>query len=109
VLDEASALIGILSERDIVARVVARNLDPTATRVADIMTTEVLTAEASDSSESAILTMAVGHVRQLPVVDANGAVLEMLSVLDLLEEQLGALSRRNADLVNFISADGGGG
>jgi CBS domain-containing protein len=109
VLDERGALVGIVSERDIVMRVVARKADPDTTLVSAIMTKEVRTARDSDSPESAMQTMSVGHFRHLPIVDEKGVVVGVLSVRDLLAEQLGALSRRNADLVNFISADGGGG
>jgi CBS domain-containing protein len=109
VLDDHGALVGIVSERDIVTRVVARKADPDATLVSDIMTKEVRTAVEGDSAESAMQTMSTGHFRHLPVVDAKGTVVGMLSVRDVLNEELGALSRRNADLVNFISADGGGG
>jgi CBS-domain-containing membrane protein len=73
------------------------------------MTKEVRTAVAGDSTESAMQTMSAGHFRHLPIVDAQGIVVGVLSVRDVLNEQLGALSRRNADLVNFIAADGGGG
>lgn len=109
VLDERGALVGIVSERDIVMRVVARKANPDTTLVSAIMTKEVRTARDSDSPESAMQTMSVGHFRHLPIVDAKGTVVGVLSVRDLLHNQLGALSRRNADLVNFISADGGGG
>jgi CBS domain-containing protein len=109
VLDERGGLVGILSERDIVTRVVAQKLDPDATRVSDVMTKDVRTAKETDSRETAMQTMASGHFRHLPIVDASGIVLGMLSVRHLLSDQVGALSRRNADLVNFISADGAGG
>ncbi len=109
VVDDVGDLVGILSERDIVARVVARQLDPSTTCVANIMTKNVLTAQTGDSDESAILTMSVGHVQHLPVVDGSGAVQGMLTVFELLEHQLGTLSRRNVDLENFIAADGPGG
>ncbi len=109
VLDERGTLVGVISERDIVNRVVAVNLDPDTTAVADIMTKPVRTVRASDTSETALQTMMHGHFRHLPVVDEAGVVVGMLSVRHLLREQVGELSRRNADLVNFISADGPGG
>jgi CBS domain-containing protein len=109
VLDEHDALIGIVSERDLLTRVVAlyRNLDTTL--VSDIMTTDVRTARESDSAEYAVEMMSAGHFRHLPVIDASGVVCGVVSIRDLLTEEVGALSRRNADLLNFISADGPGG
>ncbi len=109
VFDEHDVLIGIVSERDLVARVIAlyRNLD--TTRVSDIMTKDVRTARESDSAEYAVEMVSAGHFRHLPVIDATGGVCGVISIRDLLTEEVGALSRRNADLLNFISADGPGG
>ncbi len=109
VLDDHDTLIGIVSERDIVARVVARDLDPDKTPVSDIMTKEVRTALETDSHTSAVQLMLNGHFRHVPILDASGKVTGMLSVRHLLREHIGELSRRNADLVNFIAADGAGG
>src|SRR4030095_16807720 len=44
----ADRLVGVLSERDIVRRVVDRGLDPAATPVAEVMTTDLVVAEADD-------------------------------------------------------------
>ena len=106
VLDAEGLLIGIVSERDIVGRVVATSADPDKTSVADIMTKEVRTARASDTPESALQTMVVGHFRHLPIVDDAGKAVGTLSVRHLLREEVGELSRRNADLMNYIEADG---
>jgi CBS-domain-containing membrane protein len=73
------------------------------------MTRQVRTALATDGSEGALATMLAGQFRHLPIVDEAGVVVGMLSVRDLLREQVGELARHNADLVNFISADGAGG
>jgi CBS domain-containing protein len=109
VLDDKGSLVGVVSERDIVTRVVAVKLDPDTTPVADVMTKKVRTARSNETSEAALATMVAGHFRHLPIVDEQNAVVGMLSVRHLLREQVGELSRRNADLVNFISADGPGG
>ena len=109
VLDDKGGLVGILSERDVLARVVARRQDPDKTPVSEIMTRQVQTGRAEDSTDSALTTMLAGHFRHLPIVDASGAVVGMLSVRDLLREQVGELARQNAERVNFISADGPGG
>lgn len=109
VLDDKARLVGILSERDVLARVVARRQNPDATPVSEIMTRQVQTAQADQTTDSALTTMLAGHFRHLPIVDGAGAVVGMLSVRDLLREQVGELARHNADLVNYISADGAGG
>jgi CBS domain-containing protein len=109
VIDARGALAGIVSERDVVTRVVAKTLDPDKTRVEEIMTKDVRTARPSETSDAALQAMVSGNFRHLPIVDDGGIVIGMLSVRHLLREQVGLLSRRNADLENYISADGPGG
>jgi CBS domain-containing protein len=109
VLDDKGGLVGIVSERDIVGRAVARKLDPDTAVVSDIMTKNVRTARPNDTRAEALEAMISGHFRHVPIVDASGVVVGMLSVRHLLKDQVGELSRRNAELVRDISTDGAGG
>jgi CBS domain-containing protein len=108
VLDEGK-LVGILSERDIVGRVVVKRRDPEKTRVSEVMTAKVRTIAEGTSSDDALDLMHEGRFRHLPLVNAQGQVIGMLSMRHLLRERVGELSLRNADLVGFIAADGPGG
>jgi CBS domain-containing protein len=108
VIDE-TRLVGIVSERDIVARVVVKGRDPDKTLVSEVMTSDVKTVSPGASLISALEVMHEGRFRHLPVVDSAGQVMGMLSVRDVLRDRLGELSLKNADLVNFISTDGSGG
>jgi len=108
VLDDGR-LVGILSERDIVGRLVARRRDPETTLVSEIMTEKVQTITEGTSSDEALELMHHGRFRHLPLIDTAGVVIGMLSMRHLLRERVGELSLRNADLVGFISADGPGG
>lgn len=108
VLDDGK-LVGILSERDIVGRLVAKRRDPEKTLVSEIMTEKVQTITDGTSSDDALELMHRGRFRHLPLVDAAGVVIGMLSMRHLLRDRVGELSLRNADLVGFIAADGPGG
>jgi CBS domain-containing protein len=108
VLDEGK-LVGILSERDIVGRVIARRRDPEKMLVSEVMTPKVRTIRDGATSDDALDMMHQGRFRHLPLIDANGRVIGMLSIRHLLRDRVGELSLRNADLVGFISADGPGG
>ena len=108
VIDEGR-LVGIISERDIVTRVVAPGLDPDKTPVSEIMTKSVTTVTQDTSSRQALELMHEGRFRHLPLVDGAGHVLGMLSVRNLLRERIGELDQENQGLANFISADGPGG
>ncbi len=59
---------GILTERDIVKRVVARGLAPKATRVRDVMTKPIIAVPPDTPVESALKIMSQEGVRRLPVV-----------------------------------------
>jgi CBS domain-containing protein len=108
VLDEGR-LVGIISERDIVGRVVAKGLDPMNVSVSEVMTREVRTVTESVSVRRALEMMAQGRFRHLPVVNASGRVMGMLSIRDLVVQRIGELTLKNDDLLAFISADGPGG
>jgi len=102
-------LVGIVSERDIVVRVVAPGLDPRTTFASEIMTKQVRTVSEDVSTRQALGLMHEGRFRHLPLVDGAGNVIGMLSVRDLLRDRVGDLMLQNADLVAFISTDGPGG
>jgi CBS domain-containing protein len=102
-------LVGILSERDIVGRVVATGRDPGATLVRDIMTSTVRTARAGMKVAEALELMHDGNCRHLPLVDDKGGVVGMLSIRHLLRARVIDLDLQNADLVRYSSADGPGG
>ena len=102
-------LVGIISERDIVTRVVAPGHDPQLTLVSEVMTSPVKTVREDISAREALELMHEGRFRHLPLVDRSDRVLGMVSVRDLLRDRIEELDMKNADLIAFISADGPGG
>lgn len=84
---DGDALVGVLSERDVVQRVVARGLDPRTTRVDEVMTSEVVLGEEQDDCRLAMLKMDRANIRHLPVM-RDGRVVSMLSVRDLMRAEL---------------------
>jgi len=79
-------LVGVLSERDIVRKVVVLGRDANSLTVADIMTLELQTVTADVSLVEAFGIMVDGTFRHLPVVDADGKVIAMLSMRDIAAE-----------------------
>ena len=82
VLDD-DRLCGVFSERDVVRRVLDRGLDPGRTRVADVMTSGLVVAEADEDYQSAMRKMDQANIRHLPVVSGE-RLLCMLSIRDLM-------------------------
>ncbi len=102
-------LVGIISERDVVGRVVVARRDPQRTLVGEVMTREVSTARPGMTIDQAMEAMHHGSFRHLPVVDAAGKVIGMLSVRHMLRHRVEQLDLQNRDWVAYFSADGPGG
>lgn len=81
---EDERLVGILSERDMMKRVIAPNRDPSSTRVADVMTAKPIVVDFHESYGKCLKVMKQGGVRHLPVVDGDKLV-GLISLRDLLQ------------------------
>lgn len=87
--------IGIVTDRDIVMAIVARELSPEGLSVGDIMTGGLVTAKARDGVFETIQLMRTEGIRRAPIVDDTGALVGIVSLDDLLEllaEELGNLA-----------------
>lgn len=76
-------LVGIFSERDIMNRVVAEELNPQTTRLHDVMSPGPLTVGPGDSVEDCMVLMKTHGVRHLPIVEGN-VLVGMVSLRDIL-------------------------
>ncbi len=77
--------IGIVTDRDIVVKVVADHTDPQNVTVAEIMSKELVTGSEDDGIYESIERMRTHGIRRLPVVDKEGYLSGILSVDDMLE------------------------
>jgi CBS domain-containing protein len=77
-------LLGIVTERDLVFRLLAEGRDARATPLAEIMTRAPQTLRPDDSALDALDRMRVGRFRHLPVIDA-GKIVGIVSIRDLYE------------------------
>jgi CBS domain-containing protein len=91
---EDDRLKGMLTDRDIVVRVLAQDKDPAQTRAGELAQGKPVTIGADDSVEEALHTMAEHKVRRLPVIDGHDLI-GVVSQGDLAkavdEEQVGEL------------------
>lgn len=76
------ALMGIVTDRDIITRCVAAGEDPSRVPVRDIMSRSPITIDPGDDIRSAAHQMAARQIRRLPVVEGN-QVVGMVSLGDL--------------------------
>lgn len=80
-------LVGILSERDMMTRVLAPNRDPATTKVAEVMTSKPVVVEADENCTNCLKVMKQAGVRHLPVVEGD-KLLGLVSLRDLLQVDL---------------------
>ena len=74
---------GIITDRDILLRVVAPRRDPRTTRIGDIMSTQLFCCHDEDDTEAVLREMARHQVRRMPVIDAEGRLTGIVTRDDL--------------------------
>ena len=88
-------LVGILSERDYMRKVILNTHSSKKTKVSEVMTTDVITVQPEDTVLHCIALTKKHHIRHLPVVK-EGKAIGMISLrdlfLDAIEEQVGEVS-----------------
>ena len=82
---ENGKIIGVLSERDCIRRVMLAGKSPEITPVVDVMVRDVITANVRDTFADCLRLMHAHGIRHLPVLDNDKAV-GVISVRDLLRE-----------------------
>ena len=104
---DGDRLVGIFTERDVLARIVAACLDPASTSVDEVMSTQLVVADVGESYEVCLQRMQQTRVRHLIVLD-QGRLAGILSLRDLmtvdLDEKTEAITLLNA-YVHYIPAD----
>ncbi|GBD36015.1 Hypoxic response protein 1 [bacterium HR36] len=83
VVCDERGICGILSERDILQRVVAARRDPSSTTVGEVMTTQVIFAAPDMPIDQAQRIMMEKRIRHLPVIGEDGQLCGMISIGDL--------------------------
>lgn len=96
---------GILSERDCVRRVDLHGRNSRETRVAEIMTSKVLYAQANQSIEECIAIMIDKNIRHLPVFDGDQLV-GLISARDALKEMVDEQKFVISQLEHYITGGG---
>lgn len=76
-------LCGMITDRDIVVRVISRDLDPATTMVQQAMSTDLVCIGPDASIEECVQLMAENQVRRIPVVDREGRVIGIVAQADL--------------------------
>lgn len=88
VSNDEGNIIGIISEKDIIRKVLYKNLDPKNVSIKEIMNTRLIYVEEKEDIKIAKMLMFMNGVRHLIMVDENKHVIGLLSMRDLIESDL---------------------
>jgi CBS domain-containing protein len=95
-------IAGIFTERDYLQKIALNTLSSQDTKVGDVMTTPVVSAEPGDSVQQCMETMTTCHCRHLPVVE-NGKLLGIVSIGDLVKKVLDEKQTEVEKLSEYIT------
>jgi CBS domain-containing protein len=99
---QGDRLVGTLTDRDIVMRVVAEGKDPESTSVREVASTDLVTIDPQQDLGEALQLMARNQVRRLPVVEEDGRLVGVVAQADVARE---AKDKQTGELVEEISKD----
>ncbi len=90
VVGEGTQLLGIVTERDLMTRVLAKAVDPSKTTLAGVMTPNPRCIGPNTKVEDAVLIMLERGFRHLPVVGDGNTLLGVFSARDAMPREIGA-------------------
>ena len=96
--------IGVITDRDITCRTVAKGLNPLVMTVADCMTTPCITVMPDMSLDECCRVMEENQIRRVPVVDASGACCGIVALADIAKH---AEKSDTAEVVKEVSESSG--
>ena len=103
VVDAGGALVGIVSERDVVRRLHDRGRDLLDATVAELMTVDVVTCSPQDRAADLARIMTEHRIRHLPVCD-QGGLIGIVSIGDLVKTRIDQLEREREHLASYINS-----
>lgn len=84
VVDDQEKVLGLMTERDLMKRLIHKGLDPDTTKVSEIMTSDVKVAEADDEIVPWLQMMSNERFRRLPIVDGDGKLINIMTQGDFV-------------------------
>lgn len=93
---------GVISERDVIRAIAQGGESCLSEPIGRYMTVDVKTAEPEDSVADVLDRMTTGRFRHMPVVDAGGALLGVVSIGDLVKAQIEALKAEKQALEEYV-------
>ena len=102
VIDASKRLIGVITDRDIVCRVVAKGKNPSSVTAGECMTEPVVVVTEDTPLASVMQVMEENQIRRVPVVDGSGCCCGIISQADVA---LSASENQVGEMVREVSKD----
>ena len=102
VTDSSNRLVGVVTDRDIVCRVIAKGQDPSRVTAGECMSQPVVVVKEETTLEEVMDVMEKNQIRRVPVVDASGCCCGIISQADVA---LSANDEQAGELVREVSKD----
>ncbi len=102
ITDDGGAMVGIVSERDVVRAIARRGVDALEDLVSDHMTKDVVTAVESDSVIHVMQTMSAGKFRHMPILEV-GRLVGLVSTGDAVKYRLEQMESEQSALREYIA------
>jgi len=81
--EQTQKLVGIVTDRDLVLKIVAKGHDAKSTKVEAVMTRQVVTCHAEDDLQKALDAMAEHQLRRIPIVDNDNKIVGIIAQADV--------------------------
>lgn len=98
--DDSKQIVGVITDRDIVVRAVARNINPSDVKIQEVMTDDLVTVSDDASIDDVGSLMRDRQVRRVPVVDTQRNVVGIVSLADVTRS---LDAQRSGEIVRDIS------
>ncbi len=104
---DGDKLVGVVTDRDIVVRAVARSLEGKSTRLSDVMSANVHCVTENESIDAVLGAMAAAQIRRMPVVDGEQRLVGIVTIGDIAvkDSQDDAVAASLADISAPAAAD----
>lgn len=103
VVVDGEDILGVCSERDIITALAAHGPEVLAREVRQVMSREVVTCVADTATDEVMGLMTERRVRHVPVIDAQGRLVGIVSIGDVVKSRLDELAEERAHLEAYVT------
>ena len=108
IMSESNELLGMFTDRDVVARVVGGELDPHTTSIGEVMSSDVVTINETESLDAAIHCIQSNQISHLPIIGRQGNIVGMLTIRCLFHDKVTELMNGLRSLEAYLNDAPGG-